>query len=69
VSRFDWPAIMRVGMREHGLRPVEFWALTPAEFWLLLGFAPGGSAMTRDGLDALMAAYPDKKSEVGNDRD
>ncbi|MDP4991674.1 MAG: phage tail assembly chaperone [Marivita lacus] len=61
MSRFDWPALMRAGVRGLGLRPAEFWALTPAELHLLLG---GGSApLGRSGLDALMAAYPDKRGD------
>ncbi len=35
--RFDWPGLMRAGMRGLGLRPAEFWALTPAELRLMLG--------------------------------
>jgi uncharacterized phage protein (TIGR02216 family) len=52
---------MRAGVRGLGLRPAEFWALTPAELHLLLGggYAPLG----RSGLDALMAAYPDTQGE------
>jgi uncharacterized phage protein (TIGR02216 family) len=51
---------MRAGLRGLGLRPAEFWALTPAELQLMLG-DPGASApLLSDGLAALMAAYPDK---------
>jgi uncharacterized phage protein (TIGR02216 family) len=61
VSRFDWASLLRAGVRGLGLRPDEFWALTPAELHLLLG---GGSApLGRSGLDALMAAYPDKRGD------
>lgn len=53
--------MLRAGVRGLGLRPDEFWALTPAELHLLLG---GGSApLGRSGLDALMAAYPDKRGD------
>lgn len=61
---FDWPALMRAGMRGLGLRPAEFWALTPAELALLLGQGQGTAPLTRDRLDALARAYPDQK---GND--
>ena len=37
MSRFDWPSLMRAGIRGVGLRPEEVWALTPAELHLLLG--------------------------------
>ena len=61
MSRFDWASLLRAGVRGVGLRPDEFWALTPAELHLLLG---GGSApLGRSGLDALMAAYPDKRGD------
>ncbi|MGK7652587.1 phage tail assembly chaperone [Roseovarius sp. B08] len=39
----DWPALMRAGIRGLGLRPWEFWALTPAELELMLG-KPSGVA-------------------------
>ncbi len=63
MSRFDWPALMRAGVRGSGLRPDEFWALTPAELHLLL--AGWDAPLGRSGLDALMAAYPD----IRGDRD
>ncbi|WP_299559724.1 rcc01693 family protein [uncultured Sulfitobacter sp.] len=61
---FDWPALMRAGF--HGLRltPDAFWALTPAELQLMLGAGGGGTApLLSGGLDALMAAYPDKQKD------
>ena len=59
MAGFDWPALMRAGMRGLGLRPAEFWDLTPAELRLLLGLEAGGPAMNRDRLDALLAQFPD----------
>lgn len=56
----DWPGLMRVGMRGLGLRPAEFWALTPAELALLLGVEGAARAMTRDKLSELAARYPDR---------
>lgn len=56
---FDWPALMRAAMQGLGLRPVEFWALTPAELKMLLGTDDRGRPLDRDRLDALMAAFPD----------
>ncbi|MFP7673363.1 rcc01693 family protein [Marivita sp. S0852] len=69
MSRFDWPGLMRAGMRGLGLTPDDFWALTPAELHLLIGKDSGASPMRRDGLDALMAAYPDRTKGTGDDRD
>jgi uncharacterized phage protein (TIGR02216 family) len=62
MSRFDWPSLMRAGIRGLGLRPEEFWALTPAELHLLLG-GDGSAPLGRSGLDVLMAAYPDKRGD------
>lgn len=59
MSRFDWPALMRAGVNGLGLRPAEFWALTPAELHLMLGAAAGPAPLTRDRLNALAARFPD----------
>lgn len=56
---FDWPALMAVGLRGLGLKPAEFWALTPAELAFLLGHGDGRLPMDRAGLDALSARFPD----------
>jgi len=58
-ARFDWPALMQAGMRGLGLRPHEFWALTPAELELMLGERAGIAPLQRGGLEALMADFPD----------
>ena len=57
----DWPGLMRAGMRGLGLKPREFWDLTPAELALMLGIEPGGGAqaMTRGRLADLAAKFPD----------
>ncbi|MFD2739873.1 rcc01693 family protein [Sulfitobacter aestuarii] len=60
-GRLDWAALMRAGLCGLGLRPVEFWALSPVELQLMLG-TPGREApLLGAGLAALMAAYPDDK--------
>ena len=64
---FDWPGLMRVGMHGLGLKPHEFWALTPAELWLLLGSDAGEMPMGRGRLDELARAYPDEKADIGAD--
>lgn len=58
MSRVDWPALLRLGCRGLGLRPAEFWALTPAELTLMAG-RRGAAPLGRTRLDELMAAYPD----------
>ncbi|MCR9147736.1 MAG: phage tail assembly chaperone [Rhodobacteraceae bacterium] len=60
----DWPALMRAGIRGLGLRPAEFWALTPAELDLLLGKPAGVAPLRRSRLEALLADYPDDNGET-----
>ncbi|MCU9838099.1 MULTISPECIES: rcc01693 family protein [Ruegeria] len=60
MSGFDWPALMRAGMLGLRLTPEAFWRLTPAELRLMLGQGAGAAPMNRAGLDALLAAWPDK---------
>lgn len=55
---------MRLGLHGLGLRPPEFWALTPVELQVMLGRTGAHAPLLSDGLAALMAAYPDKTTEV-----
>ena len=57
----DWPGLMRTGLHGLGLRPDQFWSLTPAELALMLGMEPGSRAMTRERLAALAARFPDRQ--------
>lgn len=57
---------MRVGLQRLGLKPGEFWALTPVELQMMLGTSGAGAPMLSDGLAALMAAYPDRRKEPGD---
>jgi len=66
--RFDWPALMQAGMRGVGLRPDQFWRLTPAELILLLGRDARAAPLSRARLDELASAFPDKDGEKTNDR-
>ena len=63
MTGFDWPALMRAGMRGLGLRPAEFWALTPAELLLMLGKGAGTPPLSRSRLDELSRAYPDSRGD------
>ncbi|WP_380052820.1 rcc01693 family protein [Falsihalocynthiibacter sp. SS001] len=56
----DWAALMRAGLRGLGLRPEEFWRLTPAELLLMLGSDERTAPLNRDRLEALSQLYPDK---------
>jgi uncharacterized phage protein (TIGR02216 family) len=58
---------MRAGMQGLRLTPDQFWHLTPAELRLMLGQAAGQGALGRDGLVALMAAYPDTTGKGTSD--
>ena len=65
MSRVDWRALMRAGLVGLQLPPSEFWSLTPAELTLMLGEG-SGAPLRREGLEALMAAFPDE-TETGAD--
>jgi uncharacterized phage protein (TIGR02216 family) len=49
-----------------GLRPAEFWGLTPAELMLMLGDPAASRPMDRTHLAELMAAWPDKAEGDGD---
>ena len=68
MTSLDWPELLRVGVRGLGLKPDEFWALTPAELQLMLGDPGKSGPLLSSGLEALMSAYPDKEAkDEGND--
>jgi len=60
MNGFDWPALMRAGFRGLGLRPDQFWQLTPAELMLMLGVGTTDAPMGRARLEELAQAFPDK---------
>lgn len=66
MSGFDWPTLMQAGIRGLGLKPAEFWALTPAELSLMLGREGGVAPLARSRLDELLSAYPDKNGVTDN---
>ena len=67
MSRIDWPALMRFGLAELRLSPETFWELTPAELQTYAGETSGAAAMSRAGLDALLARFPDQGREDAPD--
>ena len=67
VDTIDWPALMRAGIRGLGLRPAEFWALTPAELELMLGTPAGVVPLKRTRLDELLDAFPDKNGDESDE--
>lgn len=60
MKRIAWHRLMRLGLVQLGLRPGEFWSLTPAELMLMAGGGTGQEALTRAGLEALAARFPDE---------
>lgn len=60
----DWPGLMRAGMAGLGLRPDEFWRLTPAELALMLGDPAAARPMGRTQLDDLRRRWPDAGQEA-----
>ncbi len=65
MDAFDWPGLMRVGLRDLQLSPDQFWALTPVELMLMIGIPGGGETLGRGALERLMAAYPDRTENEG----
>jgi uncharacterized phage protein (TIGR02216 family) len=60
MSRVAWPELMRLGLTRLGLAPDVFWDLTPVELMLMAGGGGGGrEALTRSGLEDLVARFPD----------
>jgi uncharacterized phage protein (TIGR02216 family) len=57
---FPWDTVIHVGLCRLRLSPRDFWALTPVEFFAMAGGTrPRDATMARDGLEALMRAFPD----------
>lgn len=69
MRSFDWPVLMRAAFQGLRLSPGAFWALTPAEFALMLGEGASAAPLTRGGLDDLLRMYPDERNGVRDDRD
>ena len=57
MTGLDWPNLLRLGVQGLGLRPDQFWRLTPIELRMMLGDV--ADPFTRVRLEQLAAAYPD----------
>ncbi len=56
--------MMRIGLHKMGLKPNDFWGLTPLEFLIITGLEGRRSmAMTRADLAGLCARFPDIETE------
>ncbi|MGB7263859.1 MAG: rcc01693 family protein [Albidovulum sp.] len=60
MSGLDWPGLMRAGLSGLGLKPAEFWRLTPAELVLMLGDPEASAPLDRVRLQELARAWPDR---------
>lgn len=69
MSSLDWPALMRLGLRDLRLTPRDFWALTPAELALMAGLDDAPGPLTRARLTELAARYPDISKGKTDDPD
>jgi len=54
---------MQAGIRSLGLKPSEFWSLTPAELMMMLGAVGGPAPMSRTRLEELARAFPDDRKK------
>jgi len=68
MSAFDWPALMRLGLRDLRLHPRDFWALTPAELMIMAALEGAPAPLTRARLEELSARYPDSLKGTQNDQ-
>lgn len=59
MKGLDWPGMQRLALGRLGLRPAEFWDLTPQEFLLMLGQQAVPPGLGRAGLVDLMQRFPD----------
>lgn len=66
---FDWAAMRRRALRDLGLKPSEFWALTPVEFLEMAGLGEGPAPMGRAVFDRLCRDFPDRSSDGRNHYD
>jgi uncharacterized phage protein (TIGR02216 family) len=58
-----WNKLLRASVGRLGLKPDEFWDLTPAELLLMLGDQAGCASLSREGMNELMAQFPDGHRE------
>lgn len=56
----NWAVLLKLGL-QHGLRPCEFWMLTPAELLLVLGLDASEKPLNRARLAELEKLYSDQK--------
>jgi uncharacterized phage protein (TIGR02216 family) len=60
MNRLAWPQLMRLGLSDLGLRPDDFWSLTPVELMLMAGLGETRPCLTRDAFLDLAGRFPDR---------
>lgn len=60
TQTLDWPGMMRLGLGKLGLRPDQFWALTPVELAMMAGLDRKPTVCLRTRLEELALAFPDE---------
>ncbi|MFB2551014.1 rcc01693 family protein [Ensifer soli] len=65
AAPFPWETAMTAGFRLLRLGPSDFWAMTPRELAAALGSGDAVGGPSRASLAALMAAYPDRRTDDG----
>ena len=56
----DWDGLLRLGLHGLRLQPAQFWALTPIELLVMSGSQAREVPLSRTGLEALAAQFPDE---------
>ena len=62
---FPWASVLRFGLGHLRLIPDAFWRLSLPELIALTGGTELPATATRQGLEALMALFPDNSTEKG----
>ena len=61
MNGLDWNSLMRAGLNGLGLKPTEFWALTPVELSIMLGLETKDIPLGRTRLEEMIRAFPDSE--------
>ena len=67
MTGLDWPGLMRAGLTGLRLTPDQFWRLTPAELFVMLGAGAQDGPLDRKRLDVLMQQFPDNLKGTKDD--
>ena len=62
-ATLPWCDLLRFAFRDLGLRPSEFWVLTPFELFVILGLDLSQEPLSRDLIERLEAEISRQKNE------